>query len=66
MLLLAEKSLSVETLPIACLAWAQAHIVSLMPNKKAQVRIEELQEAIENVKKENSKLKVALTKSKNS
>jgi hypothetical protein len=66
MLLLPEKSLSLETLPIACLVWAQAHIVSFMPNKKAQVRIEELQEAIENVKKENSKLKAALTKSKNS
>lgn len=66
MLLLPDKSLSLETLPIACLVWAQAHIVSLMPYKKAQLRIEELQEAIEDVKKENSKLKAALTKSKNS
>jgi septal ring factor EnvC (AmiA/AmiB activator) len=66
MLLLPEKSLSQETLAIACLVWAQAHIVSLMPYKKAQLRIEELQEAIEDVKKENSKLKAALTKSKNS
>jgi hypothetical protein len=66
MLLLPEKSLSLETLAIACLVWAQAHIVSLMPYKKAQLRIEELQEAIEDVKKKNSKLKAALTKSKNS
>jgi len=66
MLLLPEKSLSQETLAIACLVWAQAHIVSLMPFKKAQLRIEELQEAIEDVKKKNSKLKAALTKSKNS
>jgi hypothetical protein len=65
MLLLPEKSLSLETLGIACIAWAQAHNVSLMPYKKAQLRIEELQEAIENVKKKNSKLKAALTKSKN-
>jgi len=64
MLLLSDKCLSQETLPIACLSWAQAHIVSLMPFKKAQVRIEELQEAIENVKKENKKLKTALTKLK--
>jgi hypothetical protein len=66
MLLLPEKSLSQETLAIACFVWAQAHIVSLMPYKKAQLRIEELQEAIEDVKKKNSKLKAALTKSKNS
>jgi hypothetical protein len=37
-----------------------------MPYKKAQLRIEELQEAIEDVKKKNSKLKAALTKAKNS
>jgi hypothetical protein len=66
MLLLPEKSLSQETLAIACLVWAQAHIVSLMPYKKAQLCIEELQEAIEDVKKKNSKLKAALTKAKNS
>jgi hypothetical protein len=66
MLLLPEKSLSQETLAIACLVWAQAHIVSLMPFKKAQLRIEELQEAIEDVKKKNINLKAALTKSKNS
>jgi hypothetical protein len=66
MLLLQEKSLSLETLPIACLAWAQAHIVSLMPYQNAQLRIEELQETMEKVKEENRKLKTALTKSKNS
>ena len=58
---LPDKSLSQETLAIACLIWAQAHIVSLMPFKKAQVRIEELQATLEDVKKENSKLKAALT-----
>jgi hypothetical protein len=66
MLLLPDKSLSLETLPIACLVWAQAHIVSLMPYQKAQLRIEELQETMEEVKEENRKLKTALTKSKNS
>jgi hypothetical protein len=66
MLQLPDKSLSQETLAIACLIWAQAHTVSLMPYQKAQLRIEELQETMEKVKEENRKLKTALTKSKNS
>jgi hypothetical protein len=66
MLLLPVKSLSQETLAVACFVWAQAHTISLMPYKKAQLRIEELQETIEDVKEKNRKLKTALTKSKNS
>jgi len=57
MLLLHVKSLSQETLAVACLVWAQSHIAGLMPLKKAQLRIEELQEAIESAKVENNKLK---------
>jgi hypothetical protein len=60
------KSLSQETLAVACFVWAQANTISLMPYKKAQLRIEELQETIEDVKEKNRKLKTALTKSKNS
>jgi hypothetical protein len=46
MLLLPEKSLSQDTLALACLVWAQSHVVQLMPLRRAIDQIDEQQEII--------------------
>lgn len=46
MLLLPEKSLSPETLALACHVWAQSHAVQLMPLRRAIDQIDEQQETI--------------------
>lgn len=46
MLLLPEKSLSQETLALACHVWAQSHRVQLTPLRRAIDQIDEQQEII--------------------